>query len=333
MAVNPLFEFRWPVHEAGYEWGGPEPGNYQPEDANWYARLVPVEPNGRVRRYAPLRKHGALFRTFADIEIGLHGEGIARFANEYGLLGRPPAGYRLGVPGPHVSDDFLDSWDIYWFWREAIRSMRNLLLLWDLLRGDRKRLASHIRWERYGRRGDTRVVYDPCPELPPGVPFGARGERAVGVIASREIRPDWLDYFTPEDVATPALTHLLCSVNAWAHGLIDPRLQFDERQERLVSRLVPGSLFGALWLQFHLAIVGQKDYRQCAVCHAWFEIGPKVNRDTKLYCGDACRSQALRNRRKRAQQLHDEGNAPEQIAEELGSDVPTVRKWISNKKE
>jgi hypothetical protein len=322
--MTKLIEFSWPVHEGGYGWGAPVPGSYCPEDEGWYRPLIPVDAAPRVRRYEPLREHSALFRTFGDLDIGLEGEGIVKFANQYGLLGRPPAGYRLEVPGLQVADGFLAEWDLDWFWRESISSMRDLVHLWDLLRKDRKRLRDHVRWEGDRTHGYDRVVYDNLRRP---------GEHAVRVISSREARQDWLDFLTPDDLVMPALVHLMGSVNAWTRGLIGPRLQLDEQQERLVSRIVPTSLFGALWLQFHQAIVGETDFRQCVVCRGWFAISPRVNRASKQYCGDACRSQALRDRRKRAQQLHVEGKAPEQIAEELGSDVPTVRKWISNRKE
>src|SRR5262245_49904115 len=99
MTATRLFEFHWPIHEAGYKWGEAVPGNYSPEDEGWYRRLVPADPNDRVRRYEPLRQDGAaLFKKFAEIDPGLEGEGIVYFANQYGLLGRPPAGYRLEVP-------------------------------------------------------------------------------------------------------------------------------------------------------------------------------------------------------------------------------------------
>src|SRR5262245_24191671 len=131
MVATRLFEFTWPVHQAGYVWGDAAPGSYHPEDEGWYRRLVPVEADGAVRRYEPLRKHGALFRTFADIDPGLEGEGIVRFADQYGLLGRPPAGYRLEVSGLQVSEGFLDTWDLYRVWWQAILSMRDLVHLWD----------------------------------------------------------------------------------------------------------------------------------------------------------------------------------------------------------
>ena len=132
---------------------------------------------------------------------------------------------------------------------------------------------------------------------------------------------------------TPAWFHLMATVNMWLTGLVNADLQWDGAALGLVTRIVPSSLLGALWLQFHQAISGKKDYLQCAVCKTWFELTPKVNRSTKRYCSNACRTQALRDRHKRAQQMHEEGLSLKDIASELGSDVRTVRKWVRNRKE
>jgi hypothetical protein len=304
MAATRIFDFSWPVHEAGYKWGECVPGTYDPEEEGWYWPLVPVDPHGCARRYEPLRQHGALFRTFAEVDTNLWAsKGIVAFANTYGLLGRPPAGYRLQASKElKAPGSLIDDWDLVWVWWKAIREMRDLVQLWDLLRArDHTQLKYYVRWE-----GD-KVVYDNHPELPPGSLVSRDGLRSVWVIASREERQDWFEYFTPGDVITPAYYHLMASINVWLQGLADPRLRWDEKQGRPVSKIVPSSLLGALWLQFHQAVAGQKDYRQCAVCQSWFEISPRVNRASRLYCGDACRSQAYRDRKKVGQQGHEEG--------------------------
>jgi hypothetical protein len=225
--------------------------------------------------------------------------GIVDFANTYGLLGRSPAGYTRWL---EVPEELIDDWDLHWVWSEAISEMRNLVQLWDLLRArDHRRLKDHVRWE-----GDS-VIYDNHPELPAGSSVGHHGPQKVVVIASRETRQDWFEYFTPGDVITPAQFHLMAGINAWLQGLADPRLRWDEKQGRPVSKIVPSSLLGALWLQLHQAVAGQKEYRQCAVCQGWFEISPKVSRASRRYCSDACRSQAYRDRKKVGQQGHEEG--------------------------
>lgn len=322
-----LFEFSWPVHELGYTWNPQEPGSYDPADAGQYRRLAPVDPGGAVRRYRPLSDNSALFREFAQIQLGQEGEGIVGFANQYGMLGRPPMSYRLELPLANLPDG-IDSWDIYFWWRQMIGAMRDMVLLWEAVQdGETRSLQEHIAWQ-----GQEKVVFDNRADLREHSILGQYSERNIEVIASREVRADWIGYFTPGDLVTPAWFHLIGTVNMWLRGLASPRLQWDEDQGRPVTRIVPGSLLGALWLQFHLAISGQKTYRQCEVCQGWFEISPKVNRVTKQYCGDACRSQAYRDRQIRAQQLYDKGKSFKQIAEVLDSDVPTIKKWIRRRK-
>ena len=162
------------------------------------------------------------------------------------------------------------------------------------------------------------------------------------VIASSRERQTWLERFTPGDVVTPALYYLVGSVNAKLRGLTDTRLYPEEAEQRarkgggtqprLRSRIVPNSLLGGLWLQFHQSIAVNAEYRRCDICKGWFEISAGVNRATKVHCGDACRTQAYRDRQRRAAELHDQEWSYAAIAKELGSDIPTVKKWVSNRK-
>jgi hypothetical protein len=321
MAIPGLVTFNWSVHESGYVWGAGTPGT-DPEAESWYRLLLPANPVGPVRRYDPLRKHRALFRTFAAINLHFEEDGIVKFANEFGLLGRLPIGYRLvDVPWEEMEiPEGLDNWDIYILWRWAILSMRDLVQLWDLVHSeDHARLKQHIVWE-----GKDKVTYYNGSD-----PF----DQVIAVITSDRVRSEWLDYFHPGDIVTPAKFYLMNQVNLWMTGLVDPRLEWDKKANRLVTRLVPGSLLGALWLQFHQAISGQTEFRECKICKTWFEVAPKASRKSRIYCDDACRAQALRDRQKRARELHEKGMAIEEIAQEVGSEVQTVNNWISTKKE
>jgi hypothetical protein len=278
-----------------------------------------VDPAGPVRWYQPLRKNTALFRAFGAIEPAYQEGGVIQFANQYGLLGDPPAGYHFNVPDLSLLES-IKTWDNLLVWRNAINAMRDMVRLWDAVRvPDHARLKKYIIWQ-----SDHEVIFDNQePYIAP----------SVQVIASSDEREGWFAYFKQGDLVTPAWFHLMATVNMWLTGLVNADLQWDGAALGLVTRIVPSSLLGALWLQFHQAISGKKDYLQCAVCKTWFELTPKVNRSTKRYCSDACRSQALRDRHKRAQHMHEEGQSLKAIASKLGSDVPTVRKWVRNRKE
>jgi hypothetical protein len=106
----------------------------------------------------------------------------------------------------------------------------------------------------------------------------------------------------------------------------------DHKLGGLALQVKPNSLLGALWIQFALAVAGNKKYRACATCRQWFELSPQIARTSKLFCSEACRSQAYRNRKEKAHLLAAEGKTFKQIAEELGSDLKTVQEWLKHRK-
>ncbi len=72
-----------------------------------------------------------------------------------------------------------------------------------------------------------------------------------------------------------------------------------DRDRPLALKIIAPTLLGALWLQFMLAVDGQKQYRACATCGQFFELDPAVARTNRRYCSDACKSRAYRARRDR----------------------------------
>ncbi len=97
-------------------------------------------------------------------------------------------------------------------------------------------------------------------------------------------------------------------------------------------KIVPTCLLGCMYLQLAAAVAGDKSYQQCPACGKWFELLPGVNRANKQACSDSCRTRLYRERQARARQMEVAGKKPIQIARELGSDVRTVRGWLSPKK-
>jgi len=57
------------------------------------------------------------------------------------------------------------------------------------------------------------------------------------------------------------------------------------------------SLLDFMWLQFSWSIMGNIEYRQCLVCHRWFEIAIGSGRKDKKYCSRACQMRAHRKRK------------------------------------
>jgi hypothetical protein len=100
----------------------------------------------------------------------------------------------------------------------------------------------------------------------------------------------------------------------------------------LLLKLIPPSLWHAMYFQFADAIHGNKRYKRCEGCGRWFELSPSVNRADRLTCSDSCRVKLYRQRMRRAQEMHAKGITVAVIASELGSDVKTIKTWIKKRK-
>ncbi len=320
-----LFELTWMVDGAGYVWEKPRGGAVNIKDRRHYSlALCVVDPSTFVRRYKPMRESTGMFRSFADIVPGTDGQGIIVFANEFGPLGSPPPGFRLNAPTMNLPESPI-KWDLLGIWLLAIAEMRELVSLWELIKGGHKaRLGQHIEWD-----GQTKVYYNTWPD--PILAGGDRGDRELIFSVGRN--GHLLEQFMPGDIVVPAKVYLQQRVNYWLEASASPRLVWDAASSRMDLKFIPGSLLGAMWLQFARAIAGDRDFRQCKECGRWFELSPETARTNRLFCSGPCRSKAYRERQESAKKLQAKGWSLKEIATELGSDVPTVRGWVGVKKE
>lgn len=77
------------------------------------------------------------------------------------------------------------------------------------------------------------------------------------------------------------------------------RLLWDPPTERLVLRLAPRTLLGALWLHLARAIDAGTQYARCGACHRFLALHPDRElgrRSDARYCSSACRQRAWRAR-------------------------------------
>jgi hypothetical protein len=301
-----LYDFRWHVPEAGYQWT-----KVEVQRQVWSV----LEPAGRKERhYEPLKEYKTLFREFASTPPTP--EGVLAFANRYGPLGvltdgvhrLHPAVARLkGIPGERFE-----------VWCKEINTLKAAVDLWDMVQQeDEAGLSRHIRWSP-----DKKSVC--LTHLP--------DKKSVDDDFLEEF-PD-PDLFSPGEVIRPALFYVQSLVNRVLgdNERVSPQLVYDEQRGRMVLSLLPETLLGALWLQFAQAIGGNKEYRACHVCGKWFEVSPEMTRSDRRTCSDSCRSKAYRERKDWAVRLAAEGKTPKEIAEELDSDVKTVKGWIKQRK-
>jgi hypothetical protein len=217
--------------------------------------------------YEPIDADSGLFRTFAERVVDA--TSALAFAREYGLLGR------IGRVYPADDGDLREPrWQVgepVRVWIAEADRMRRALRLWDAVRQDD--LASILRDPHVGGvvEGRSQTLGPPRP----------RDD-------DQELRR--LGRFTLSFLVNERLDEHLEGIGPQvAVALVD-------EGGRLIYRNRPATLLGALWLQLALAINGNKDYRSCPVCGRWWELDPIVNKINKVYCTEACRQKAWRQR-------------------------------------
>jgi hypothetical protein len=278
-------------------------------------QITAADPNSprdqvTMEQYDPLKRESALFRIFGDTPATK--EAILEFANQYGLL------YSGGAQIEFERDGLKRrSWGTpYVEWRENILRLRHWIKVWDFIAKKDSRGLDH-----YARR---------LPEL-------AKIEHEIsgggGMVQS--FIGQFHEVYDLDGKERLAAAKRALSFAVWKSPLVES-MTFnlgDGAQGSLRPRLRAGNLVTALWMQFALAIVENKEYRRCSHCNKPFELAPDLARTNRDYCSHTCRLKAYRKRQKEAVRLHKQGKTLKAIADQLESDVPTVRGWIATAKE
>jgi hypothetical protein len=300
----------WSVCPGGYRWATAKPAGGATEGQPGLVLLPATKQTGTW--LPPPGPEPGLFRMFADLKPDQ--KEILAFANRWGDLDdeAPGGGTPLSV------------------WRHQIADARHLLTLWDLLRAeDREQLASRL--DRRGGGGDDlEVCFDGRPACGEGDPPGAGPDAGDPKAGRREkIKADdlvplgWL--YLQQDINLP-LHHLAAEVPTG--------MAWDPDRQRPILQLEAPTLLAAVWLQFAEAVTYDRHFNRCRTCGRWFEVAPDLIRAHRRFCSNACRFKAYRNRQDRARQLFTvEKKTFEEIAQELDSDVATVKRWITGIKE
>jgi len=257
--------------------------------------------------YRPLRSKSALFRTFASLPD--RESAFAEFAGSYGDLYDPDYLVRDGrVLSP---DDGLNE-------SQGFDGLGNALAVW---KAHRRLLAFALRlWDALseGRARDvigTDLVLTPTPrdneesaQQPAMRIQGRIGTMLVDLGAHPSAIPTvggeygWLGYASrtssPDVIVQSALATLITEMC----GSVDVAMEISSAQPRgLRLTFEVSSLIGAMWLQFALAVDGNRKYRACPECGEWWDA--TETRSDRQTCSDRCRK-----RRHRAEAIPQGGS-------------------------
>jgi hypothetical protein len=318
----------WEIPGGGHRWIQAE--TVLPDDeGNRHVGPFLVEAETSTAESPRPETHPALFHLFA--EVAPEQEGILAFADRHGtIVGarreiRPLARSQatLGVP--------LDAW------RCDISAMQRLIALWGLIRrGDEAALARYFSQPTQAATGAT-VHFSSHPKAGKGGASSALGFlREREEISFTDAEPELAERVRQGDVLLPAQRYLQAQLaHFFLHREVALRLDmgWDDRRRR--PRLVAEytSMDAAVWGQFASAVSEDRSFAQCRECATWFEVAPDAARTNRRFCSNSCRSKAYRERQDRARRLFMARRTFEQIAEELDSDLATVKRWITGSKE
>ena len=280
-------EFVWYVPETGVQ-------VMNLEAVPWIRPSDP--PNGatrRWRRYTPLQCHPALCRAFASMDGSQRS--IEDFAAKYGQLTDPQKGEPLAA------------------WEEAIADMRSAVECWDAAQNARVVAVSgeagvgktailadttfypgSIAAETSLTPGDDDI--DVAVRLPPG-------NIAEALKFSRRVsKPSDAFEFLASKIGQYILNvRTVVVLNDSVQQSISTNgtrvwLDWGPRPKRLSLRPSPTTLLEAMWVQFGQAVEANTSFRQCRQCRTWFDLSPKAARADKVFCTEACKAKAYRQR-------------------------------------
>jgi len=227
-----------------------------------------IGPNGdlgcrRVRFYTPLSHNSGLHRTFARLKPDP--SAVITFANRFGLLGVRSAKHSPALDNSLVGTGSGIEVEPFSDWEAESEKLRRALELWD-----------------------TTIIGN-CEMFP----RGHDGNASCALTG-----PEPCSCADTKD-AREALDALLTDVNQQLETLdVESGLVWDASGAGIKMALVPHNLLGAIWADFALAVGANKHfdrYKLCPACGIYFE-KHLLKRKDAIYCSDACKSRAYRNR-------------------------------------
>lgn len=274
-----------------------------PENEKRYRR----DFDGTHRTYEPM-DDTSLFLKFAEIRTP---NDVLNFANQYGPLSRRSDGYRITVENVNTKADPLD------FWLNETTAIRQVWNLWQAIRnGGLDKFKDDIERTPYGIvTNNIEYSHKRKTGSYPGIIFSTTEQAKHHVLSSRkDPTTPYQSYYTlilsnEENtvinqsldrgdfgkLALLIINRILNQRTQSGYGVI---LDWRDNLEKLDMKFLPETLLDALWLQLEQAIAGNRAFQVCEQCGSLFEISQKAKNKGRVYCSDACKSKAYRERLK-----------------------------------
>lgn len=294
-ALGVAVAFTWKVANSGYHWREiPEQGRFlcavDAFRSDWNNMFDRYQ-----RSYRPIEEVTGLFLEFADLEPT---EGaVVEFSSKYGMLGSGDnisSAADFGVASLH--GESLESWS------REIETLRKAVDLWRAMQRGREELLSTLK----------KLVGDP-DQLP--------------------MKVSHLQHLDDQDPAIAALSVIQRSASYVLRKELGVDFLFIGNEPRLQLSLRPVSLLGAIWLQFAAAVEERRNFEKCKNCGRPFEISRAASigkRADAKFCSTRCRVGSYHLRIEQARRLAKSEVPLAKIAEKVGSDVATVRRWLKS---
>ncbi len=302
------FQFEIPVGRClgGYTWldarvdGGSKPMQVLA------ARFEPGEKLAPAEVYFPLRQESALFRILAGVE--LNPDAIRKFADKYGQIYE----HQFRIEYWRDGLERQSTGTPMYIWRQTILALRHWTTVWNFISAKNERgLLRYMKELEFDQQDLTSKV------------------------VNKFIANSWPILNSPPKDRIRTAKKCLC-LGVWESELLENftvHLRYDENRDTFGFRLRGEDLVVAIWAQFAMAVIDSKEYECCKTCGKPFEVSPEVARTNREYCSTPCRLKAYRNRQRNAVRLKGRGKSLKEIADQLGSDVTTVRGWIKKAQE
>ena len=208
----------------------------------------------------PLELEPAIHRSFAS--LGRDEESYSAFASSFGLL---HGGIEVQIEMPQGETGkglSVSVGEPVKIWRSEVEDMRQALRVWD--------------WNQNRDIEDLTEFLDS---------------------RTREFPVEIQAAFMSGDLVSPSMFWISGQISKRVVGEIN--IHFAEEVPVSPGHMLAlsiKSLRAGLWLMLGLEMHDGKKYASCAQCGKWFEIRTGSRRTTRVYCSNACRTRAYRNR-------------------------------------